>query len=144
LVKRKYVRKEKKVFVPEKLGVVVSETLSKYFPDVINVQFTAEMEKQLDEIAEGKKDGVVILKEFYGNFKPSLDKATAEMDTEIKTIREEKNSPGPVEKIEKNCPKCGKPLIIRISRYGKFIGCTGFPKCRHTEKIKNNDHHPSY
>ncbi|MGC9066806.1 MAG: topoisomerase DNA-binding C4 zinc finger domain-containing protein, partial [Candidatus Ratteibacteria bacterium] len=111
--------------------------------DVINVKFTAEMEKQLDEIAEGKKDGVLVLKEFYENFKPSLDRATAEMNTGIKTITIENNN-NTVEKIEKNCPKCGKPLIIRISRYGKFIGCTGFPKCRYTEKVKNNDHHPSH
>ncbi|HOK79308.1 MAG TPA: type I DNA topoisomerase [bacterium] len=142
LIKRKYVRKEKRVFIPEKLGMIVSEILSKYFPDVINVQFTAEMEKQLDEIAEGKKDGVIVLKEFYENFKPSLDKAAAEMNTGIKTMSREKDSI--VEKIEKNCPKCGKPLIIRISKYGKFIGCTGFPKCRYTEKIKNNDYHSSH
>lgn len=124
----------KRFFVPEELGIMVSDVLSKYFSDVINVQFTAKMEEELDQIAEGKKNSIELLKEFYSGFKSSLDKASGAVDIKIeKNIDKEKE---PVEKIEKNCPKCGKPLVIRVSRYGKFIGCTGFPKCRYIEKIK--------
>ena len=134
ILRRRYVRKEKRFFVPEELGIMVSDVLSKYFSDVINVQFTAKMEEELDQIAEGKKNSIELLKEFYSGFKSSLDKASGAVDIKIeKNIDKEKE---PVEKIEKNCPKCGKPLIIRVSRYGKFIGCTGFPKCRYIEKIK--------
>ncbi len=134
LLRRKYVRKEKKFFVPEKLGIMVSDALSKYFQDVINVQFTAKMEEDLDKIAEGKKDSLELLKEFYSNFKPSLDRASSEIDIKIDRNANQKEQPN--EKIEKSCPKCGRPLVIRTSRYGKFIGCTGFPKCRYTEKIE--------
>jgi len=134
ILRRRYVRKEKRFFVPEELGIMVSDVLSKYFSDVINVQFTAKMEEELDQIAEGKKNSIELLKEFYSGFKSSLDKASGAVDIKIeKNIDKEKE---PVEKIEKNCPKCGKPLVIRVSRYGKFIGCTGFPKCRYIEKIK--------
>lgn len=135
LLKRRYVKKEKKVFVPEELGIKVTEVLSKYFQDVINVQFTAEMEKELDEIAEGKKEWKESLENFYKNFKNSLEKASSEINGGIKIIE---NKQQVAEKIEKTCPKCGKALVIRKSKYGKFIGCSGFPKCRYTERIKNN------
>ncbi len=134
LLKRKYVRKEKRTLVPEELGISVSDALSRYFPDVINVQFTAEMEKELDEIAEGKKDWTELLRDFYGSFKNLLEKASLDMNSNIKKPEVRTT----VEKIEKTCPKCGKGLVIRKSRYGKFIGCLGFPKCRYTERMKTN------
>ncbi|MCX7706208.1 MAG: type I DNA topoisomerase [bacterium] len=140
LLKRKYVRKEKRVLVPEELGIIVSDALSKYFSDIINVQFTAEMEKELDEIAEGKKYWKEVLKEFYNSFKNSLDKASSELVLpEIET--ETKITP---EKIDKNCPECGHTLVVRKSKYGKFIGCSNFPKCRYTEKVKNNANNTSH
>ncbi|MCM8829193.1 MAG: DNA topoisomerase, partial [Candidatus Omnitrophica bacterium] len=139
LLKRKYVRKERRVFVPEELGIAVSDTLAKYFSDVINIQFTAEMEKELDEIAEGKKEWKELLKEFYDGFKNSIDKASSEIDSGLKKIEIKKEA----EKIERNCPECGKSLVIRNSRYGKFIGCSGFPECKYTEKIKKNVDNPS-
>ncbi|HPP66784.1 MAG TPA: DNA topoisomerase, partial [bacterium] len=134
LFKRKYIRKNGKSFIPEKLGIMVSEMLSRYFSDIINVQFTAKMEKELDEIAEGEKNWIELLKNFYKRFKIYLDKATSEANFKIAdSIEQQKNIPEP---MGKNCPKCGKPLVIRTSRYGKFIGCTGFPKCRYIEKIE--------
>lgn len=138
LLKRRYVRKQKKVFIPEKLGIDVSDALSKYFPDVINVEFTAKMEQQLDEIAEGKRDWISLLKEFYDSFKLSLERASNEIKIDFST---EKKDTKINEKLERICPECGKSLIIRTSKFGKFIGCTGFPKCRYKEKIKNNDNH---
>ncbi|MCM8825637.1 MAG: DNA topoisomerase, partial [Candidatus Omnitrophica bacterium] len=133
LLKRKYVKKEGKVFVPEKLGMDVSDALSKYFPDVINIRFTAEMEKELDEIAEGKKEWKELLRDFYTSFKNSLDRASSELIAGFEIETNEK-----AERIEKNCPECGKPLVIRNSKYGRFIGCSSFPACRYIEKIKKN------
>ncbi|MCM8758915.1 MAG: type I DNA topoisomerase [Candidatus Omnitrophica bacterium] len=134
LLKRKYVKKEKRTFIPEKLGITVSEILSRYFPDVINVQFTAEMEKELDEIAEGKKQWKQVLEDFYNSFKNSLDKASAEIGLTLKEAQTENT----VEKIGKICPKCGNALVIRKSKYGKFIGCSNFPKCKYTERINKD------
>jgi DNA topoisomerase-1 len=119
---RSYVRRERRRLVPTETGILVNDMLVKHFPDLINVDFTALMEQELDEIAEGDREWVSLLREFYGPFEQSLQKA----DEAIEKVDQ-------VEPIGRDCPECNNPLIVRWGRYGKFIGCSNFPKCRYTE-----------
>ncbi|MBB5183921.1 type I DNA topoisomerase [Catenisphaera adipataccumulans] len=130
LQKRGYATLEKasetsktKVFVPTQQGILTDEKLRQYFSSVINVEYTAEMEKTLDEIAEGKKDNVAYLRSFYDNFQPLVDQAYEKMPKKE------------LEKVGKKCPKCGGELVYRNGKYGKFISCINFPKCKYTENI---------
>jgi DNA topoisomerase-1 len=93
------------------------------FPDVIDYQFTARMEEDLDHVAEGQADWTKVMDAFYKPFALTVAKAQAEMPVS-------KTGPEP---IGRACPDCGKDLVIRYGRYGKFIACSGFPECRHTE-----------
>jgi len=107
--------------------MVVSDMLVKFFPDIINVDFTAQMEEDLDNIAEGKRNWTALLKEFYAAFKPVLDKANA--DTEgIKGFINESFAGG------KKCPQCGGNLVVKRSRFGMFIGCANYPECKYVER----------
>ncbi|MBN1283882.1 MAG: type I DNA topoisomerase [Anaerolineae bacterium] len=115
-------RDENKRLVPTETGELVNDLLVEYFPDVIDVTFTAQMEEELDEIAQGEKQWVPVIREFYGPFKERLKHARQHMP-EVRTEEE----------IGRVCPKCGSPLIVRWGRYGKFIGCSNYPECRHTE-----------
>jgi len=118
---RNYIIKQKKRLYPTEIGILVNDILVKHFPEIVNIKFTANMEKDLDKIAQGKKKWAPIIKEFYKSFAQNL-----------------KNKYQQVEKLskptEKKCPKCGHSLIVRISRYGKFLGCSNYPKCKHIEK----------
>lgn len=120
---RGYVTREKRRFAPTETGFLVNDLLVEYFPDVINVDFTARMESELDAVAEGELDWVALMKEFYAPFSRAINAADAAMPK--------------VEQIEyvgRSCPDCADgQLIIRYGRYGKFIGCSNFPKCRFTE-----------
>jgi DNA topoisomerase-1 len=107
---------------PTETGVLVNDLVVEYFPDVVDVGFTANMESDLDEVADGKREWAGVISEFYTSFEPALKRAQAEMP-ENKTL----------ETIGRACPDCGKDLVIRYGRYGKFISCSGFPACRHTE-----------
>ncbi|MFA5644906.1 MAG: type I DNA topoisomerase [Candidatus Ratteibacteria bacterium] len=129
LLRRKYVRYEKKSLVPTELGVMVIEVLVKYFDTTVSVGFTADLEKKLDRIAEGATEWVGILNTFYQEFKPALDKA----QEDIVPIDLPKKPPALPS--GKQCPQCGKDLLIRKSRFGEFLGCAGFPKCRYTERL---------
>jgi DNA topoisomerase-1 len=120
---RGYVVREEKRLAPTEIGYTVNDLLVKYFPDVINTGFTATMEDELDEIAEGSHDWVATLQEFYAPF--SKDVAQAE--------KEIPKGNGAPELIDRNCPTCGNPLVIRYGRFGKFIGCSTFPVCRYVE-----------
>jgi DNA topoisomerase-1 len=120
---RGYVVREEKRLTPTEIGYTVNDLLVKYFPDVINTGFTATMEDELDEIAEGSHDWVATLQEFYTPF--SKDVAQAE--------KEIPKGNGAPELIGRNCPTCGNPLVIRYGRFGKFIGCSTFPVCRYVE-----------
>ncbi|MBI2058564.1 MAG: type I DNA topoisomerase [Nitrospirae bacterium] len=124
---RGYVYKDKGRFKPSALGELITELLIESFPEVLDLQFTAEMEEKLDKIEEGEADWVETLREFYGPFSRALDRAAVEM----RTVR------GVVEEVGRNCPdpKCGKPLVIRFGVRGRFVACTGFPDCRHTESL---------
>lgn len=116
-----------KVFKPTDQGTLTTGKLDEYFSSIINVQYTADMESQLDEIADGKKKEVPTLKNFYTKFEPLLDTAYDKM---------EKIEP---EKVGEVCPECGGELVYRVGRYGKFISCANFPKCRYTRQIDKPD-----
>jgi DNA topoisomerase-1 len=120
---RGYVVREEKRLAPTEIGFTVNDMLVKYFPDVINTGFTATMEEELDEIAEGAHDWTSTLREFYDPFCKDLRHAEEEIP---------KVSDAP-ELLGRNCPTCGKPLVIRYGRFGKFIGCSTFPACRYVE-----------
>ena len=125
ILARKYVELEKRLFKPLPLGVSVNEVLIKYFSDLINVDFTAAMEGNLDEIADGKQEWLKVLKDFYQPFSEKLKLATNESVTERKEPQ----------KTDEKCPKCGEDLFLREGRYGKFLGCSGFPKCKYARPL---------
>jgi len=120
---RGYVRRESKRLTPTEIGEKVNELLVEHFPEIVDLGFTARMEEELDEIAEGARGWTEVIRDFYGPFVADLRKAELLMP-------ETKAEP---ELIDRACPRCGKPLVIRHGRYGKFIGCSDFPQCRHTE-----------
>ena len=116
-----------KVFFPTDQGKLTVEKLDEFFSSIINVKYTAQMENKLDEIATGKNDEVAILEQFWKKFTPLLDHAYENM---------EKIQP---EKVGETCPKCGGELVYRTSRYGKFISCNNFPKCRYTRQLEDKE-----
>jgi DNA topoisomerase-1 len=120
---RGYVRRDNKRFIPTDIGVVVNELLVNHFPDIVGVNFTAEMENELDQIASGEREWVPVVAQFYFPFKSEIKRAFENVpDVNLGT-----------EDIGRPCPTCGNPLIIRWGRFGKFIGCATFPNCRYTE-----------
>ena len=123
---RDYVTKTKGRFQPTELGCVVNDLLIKHFPDIIDVKFTAHMEDELDEIATENRDWVGVVRDFYMPFEKDLDNAFQVME-KVKL---------PQELIEETCPECGKPLAIKIGRYGKFLACSGFPECKFTKPFQ--------
>ena len=123
LQERNYVVREGKRLSPTETGYTVNDLISEYFPNSVDVEFTARMEEGLDRIASGEQPWVESIREFYTPFAVQVQHADAVMP-EMKT--------GP-EPIGRDCPDCGKELVIRWGRYGKFISCSGFPDCRHTE-----------
>jgi len=120
---RGYVYREDKRLVPTETGVLVNDLMVQYFPEIVDYNFTARMEEDLDKIADGEAEWVKIMDEFYGPFSKKVEKAQEDMPVV-------KSGPEP---IGRACPECGKELVIRYGRYGKFISCSGFPKCRYTE-----------
>ncbi len=122
---RGYVTKNGKQLVPTELGFITNDALVANFAQYVDVGFTAQMEEQLDEVAEGKVKWVGMLHEFYAPFAASVERAQAAMPSiEIK--------PEPTGQM---CPECGHPLVIKLGRFGKFIACSNYPACRHTEPI---------
>ena len=99
--------------------------MEKFFPEILNVEFTAHMEEDLDQIEEGKEDWVKILDEFYESFEKRL--AVAEEEMQEVEIREEVS--------DETCDKCGRPMVYKMGRFGKFLACSGFPECRNTKPI---------
>ncbi len=122
---RGYVYHENKRLFPTETGILVNDLLVEHFPDVIEVGFTARMEADLDRIASGDEQWVDVIKEFYEPFEKDVKLAEEK-------IPEMKVEP---ESIGRACPKCGHDLVIRWGRYGKFISCSNFPECRHTEPL---------
>ncbi len=123
---RGYVGKNGKQLVPTELGFITNDALVANFSQYVDVGFTAQMEEQLDEVAEGKLKWVGMLRDFYAPFAESVERAQATMpQVEIK--------PEPTGQM---CPDCGSPLVIKLGRFGKFIACSNYPSCRHTEPIR--------
>lgn len=120
---RDYVEVVNKRMIPTDIGKVVNDLLVEYFPDVMDYSFTARMEDELDSVAEGEIEWQPVLASFYGRFAPQLENAKAAMPRAQ-----------PVEKVGRICPTCTTgDLIIKHGRYGKFIGCSNYPECKHTE-----------
>ncbi|MBY0206146.1 MULTISPECIES: type I DNA topoisomerase [Paenibacillus] len=123
--KRGYVAIEEKKFMPTELGELVIEQMEEFFPEILNVEFTANMEGDLDHVEEGSEDWVKVLAEFYESFEKRLEFAEEEMkEIEIED-----------EVSDEICEKCGKPLVYKLGRFGKFLACSGFPDCRNTKPI---------
>ncbi|HZI94227.1 MAG TPA: type I DNA topoisomerase [Patescibacteria group bacterium] len=124
---REYVEKDKGRFTPSELGMLVTDLLVKSFPDIVDVEYTAKMEEELDEIEEGRVKWVTALKGFNAKFKKDLEVAGKQM-------RNVKTEEIPTEHV---CGKCGKPMVVKWGRYGKFLACTGYPECRNTAELKD-------
>ncbi len=126
---RNYVEKnEDRRFVPTEIGQIVNNTLKENFENIVDYKFTAEMEKKLDNIGEGKENWREVIKNFYFPFNENLER-------KYKEVKTQKPEPEITDKI---CPKCQKPLAIKMSRFGKFLACTGFPKCKYAESLKKD------
>ena len=122
LLTRAYITKEKKVIYVTELGMTVNQMISNYFKEIVDIGFTAEMEKRLDTVEEGQVQWRKVIGDFYSGFEPQVQKAQTELEkVEV-----------PVELTDKICDKCGKRMILRNGRFGKFYGCSGFPACRNT------------
>jgi DNA topoisomerase-1 len=132
---RGYVDQEQRRFVPTWLGETVNEMLNKHFPNIVDTGFTAEMERKLDDVEEGRCSWTEFLRSFYSDFKVTMEKAEAEMDRVQK----------PLEEMDELCPECGeRNLVIRTGRFGRFISCSGFPECRYRRSfvMKTGAHCP--
>ena len=123
--KRGYVALENKRFVPTELGGIVLELILEFFPEILDVEFTAKMETDLDKVEEGSVQWVKVIDEFYRDFEKRLEKAEKEMrEVEIKD-----------EPAGEDCEACGSPMVFKMGRYGKFMACSNFPDCRNTKPI---------
>ncbi|WP_121609273.1 type I DNA topoisomerase [Mesobacillus foraminis] len=123
--KRGYVSLDNKRFVPTELGEIIHELMLEFFPDIIDVEFTAKMEQDLDNVEDGKKNWVKIIDDFYQEFELHLKKAEQEMqEIEIKD-----------EPAGEDCELCSSPMVFKMGRYGKFMACSNFPDCRNTKAI---------
>jgi len=123
---RGYVKKnEKGQFIPIKIGILVNDLLCQHFPKIVDIHFTARMEEDLDQIARGKKERGGVLKEFYQPFLENL----------LKKYKEISKKDLAVKKTLERCPQCQKPLVIRISKFGEFLSCSDFPKCKYKKPI---------
>lgn len=123
--KRGYVGLDNKRFVPTELGEIVIELILEFFPEIINIEFTANMEQNLDEVEEGNANWVKIVDDFYVGFEPRLEKAEKEMrEVEIKD-----------EPAGEDCELCNHPMVFKMGKYGKFMACSNFPDCRNTKPI---------
>jgi len=124
IIDRGYVQLIERRFQPTQIGEVVTDLLVENFPEIVDYEFTAQMEANLDSVAEGHEDWVRVLTDFYTPFAKSLSE-------KLETVQKKDLT----EATDKVCPECGKPMVIRPGRFGKFLACTGFPDCRHTEAI---------
>jgi DNA topoisomerase I len=125
LLARSYVMIDEKKLVPSELGFVVSDLLAEHFPNIFDVGFTSQLEGELDEIAAGDRAWVPTLREFYGPFDETMKRA----ETSIERVKL-KDEPAGVD-----CEKCGRPMVIKIGKYGKFLACSGFPECRNARPL---------
>ena len=124
---RNYVEKIDKRFHPTEIGTLVNKVLTEHFPQIVDIDFTAQMERNLDEVANGEKAWQETIREFYEPFAKLLEQKYEEVEKQnvIEEITDEK------------CEKCGKPMIVKFGRFGKFLACSGFPECKTTKTLKS-------
>ena len=125
ILDRRYIEKEQKQLVPTDLGKIVNKLLIENFSDVINVAFTAKIEEEFDEIAEGKENWKEVISEFYGPFEENVERVEKELE-HVQLVEEVSDVP---------CEKCGRMMVIKYGRYGKFLACPGFPECKNAKPI---------
>ena len=125
ILERRYIQKEKKQLVPTELGKIVNKLLTENFNDIINVEFTAKIEEEFDEIAEGKEYWKDVIREFYGPFSTELARVEKELE-HVVLVDEVSDVP---------CDKCGRMMVYKFGRYGKFLACPGFPECKNAKPI---------
>ena len=125
ILRRSYVNRLKKQFVPTELGKIVVDLLKNHFPKIIDIEFTAMIEEKLDKIEEGKMDWVKMIREFYFPFKETMETAAEKIE---KVMLQE-------EQTEEKCIKCGRNMVIKHGRHGKFLACPGFPECRYLKPL---------
>lgn len=126
ILSRKYVLKDERSFVPGDTGFVVNDLLVAHFPDIVDLDFTAEMEEDLDRIARAEKKWKPVIKEFYEPFSKLLEKKKKEIKKEDVVV---------LEKTDEKCPVCGKPVIVKLGKYGKFYSCSDYPKCEYAAPL---------
>lgn len=124
IVDRGYVQLENRQFMPQEVGFIVTDLLKEHFPDIVDVGFTATVEEDLDDIAEGKKEWIKVIDKFYVPFAKHLSQKE-------KSVKKQKTE----EPTDEKCTKCGKPMVIKLGRFGRFMACTGFPDCKNTKAI---------
>lgn len=125
VIDRGYVEREERRLKPTEIAFTVSDMLVEHFPQITDYEFTAELENQLDQIADGEKEMVPVLRDFYTPFKENLVE-------KIKSVKVEKPADEPTDEV---CDKCGSPMVIKVGRFGKFMACTGYPTCKSTKAI---------
>jgi len=125
LLARNYVTNEEKRLAPTELGLVVNDILVEHFPAIVDIGFTSGMEEELDDIASGQRNWVPVIRDFYSPFKDTLQHA--EQTMERVKVRDE-----PTDEV---CEKCGRPMVIKLGRYGRFLACSGFPECRNSKPL---------
>ena len=125
ILDRRYIEKEQKQLAPTELGKIVNKILIENFTDVINVEFTAEIESEFDEIAEGKEPWKNMIREVYGPFEKELEKVEKELE-KVELVEEVSDVP---------CEKCGRMMVYKYGRYGKFLACPGYPECKNAKPI---------
>lgn len=123
ILERRYIEKEKKQLKPTELGKVVNKLLTENFTDVINVEFTAKVEEEFDQVAEGKENWKKVIREFYGPFEKEVEK----VETELEHVKLED------EVTDIPCDLCGRMMVVKMGRYGKFLACPGYPECKNVK-----------
>ena len=129
ILSREYIVKEGKTLKPTELGEVITKLMKERFPNIVNVKFTAGMETDLDTVESGKTQWVKILENFYGDFSETLEKAQKDMEGVKIQLKEDET--------DIVCEKCGRKMVIKVGKYGKFIACPGYPECKNIKKIVN-------
>ena len=125
ILERRYIEKEQKQLIPTELGKVVNKLLTENFSDIVNVEFTANIEEQFDSIAEGKENWKQVIREFYGPFENEVEKVEKELE-HVKLEDEVSDVP---------CDKCGRLMVIKYGKYGKFLACPGYPECKNAKPL---------
>ncbi len=131
---REYVKREAKTLKPTELGEVVTNLMKERFPDIVNIKFTAKMENTLDTVETGKEEWTQILHDFYGGFNETLKKAKEDMKNVKIQLKEDET--------DLVCDKCGRKMVVKVSRYGKFIACSGYPECKNIVRNVNKNGEP--